>query len=468
MVVVTHDPTVAEYCDAIYTLDDGRLNCRKKEAVPPPEDGEFILGMPELPAPVRLMNAVCVAGKIPRPNDVATRQLVQRLYDDGAVTKIYSAYARQNKGMDESLHTELPAPAEHVGLWRAPLAVLAFVRHVQGNSSLLWELWRKLPIKRWYLGTNSLRHIWHFICGTLMARWCVEDGVEMIHALGAGSPATAAWVASGLTGVPFSFAVCIEDLAVPDPSLPVKAGAAAFVCCDTEAALAEVRALCPEAPAERCVLLRGGLTFPESDVLADGAAARGRSGISLLAVGTLTERKGFDDLLRACALLRKEGVAFRCRIAGGGPAKWRLRWLARRLGIAGQVEFCGQVPHERIRHMMMEASIFVAPGIAGSRTQDGLPTALIEAMQYAMPVIVSDLPGQKEAVRDGVSGIVVPQRSPQAIAEAMLRLGADPGLAQSMGLAARQWALTHLDPEHCGEELLQRLLASRIVSPGSS
>ena len=467
MVVVTHDPTVAEYCDAIYTLEDGHLICRKKEPVPPPEGGAFTFSMPELPEPVRLMNAVCVAGRIPMPNDVGTRQLVLRLYDDGVVSKIYSPYAHHNTNMDTAMHIELPAPAQHVGLWRAPIAILACLRHLRGNSSLLWKLWRTLPIKRWYRGTRVLRHIWHFICGTLMARWCLEDDAEMLHALRAGGPATAAWVASGLTGVPFSFAVHTADLATPDPALPVKAKAAAFICCDTEATLAAMQALSPDLPPERCVLLRDGLTFPESDVTANleepGAGARGRSGISLLAVGTLAQHKGFDDLLRACALLRQAGVPFRCRIVGDGPVKWRLRWLARRLGIAGQVEFCGQVPHERVHHMMVEASIFVAPGVAGAEAQDGLPTALIEAMQHAMPVIVSDLAGQMEAVRHGVSGLVVSQRSPQAIADAVINLGTDPGLAQSMGFEARRWALTHLDPERCGEELIQRLLASRVI-----
>jgi len=426
--------------------------------------------MPELPAPARLMNAVCVAGRVPMPNDVAMRQLVLLLYDNGVVSKMYSAYEHQNKYMLAAMHIELPAPVKHVGLLRAPLAVLTCLRHVRDNFSLLWKLWRSLPL-RW--GRGALRHIWHFLCGTLMARWCVEDGAEMIHALEAGDPATAAWVAHGLTGVPFSFAVRATDLAVPDPTLPVKADTAAFVCCDTEAALAAMRRLCPKLPPERCVLVRDGLTVPESDVMAsleelglltDGATARGRSGISLLAVGALTARKGHDDLLRACALLLKEGVPFSCRIVGDGPRKWRLRWLARILGIAKQVEFCGQVPHERIRHMMMEASIFVAPGIAGAGALGGLPTALIEAMQYALPVIVSDLAGQTEAVRHGVSGLVVPQRSPRAIADAVLRLGSDPAQAQSLGLAARQWALTHLDPERCGEELVQRLLASRSVS----
>jgi len=469
MVVVTHDAAVAEYCDSIYTLDDGHLACSKKEPVPPPEEGVCVLAVP---VPERLMHVACVAGRIPLQNDVVTRQLILRLYDDGVVSKIYSTCAAQKKALDASMHLELPAPIAHVGLWRAPIAVLAFLRTVRCNSSVLYEIWRALSLNRRRWGLNALRRLWHCICGTLIARWCMEDGVEMLHALKAGNPATAAWVASSLAGVPFSFAARTADLAAPDPALPAKAGAAAFICCDTEATLAAVRALCPDVPAERCILLRDCLTFSESDVGAgldeldskSGTAARGRSGISLLAVGALAERKGFDDLLRACALLCAEGVAFRCRIAGSGPWKGRLIRLARRLGIAEKVEFCGQVPHERIRQMMAEASIFVGPGLAGSGTQDGLPAALIEAMQHALPVVVSDLAGQMEAVRDGVSGLVVPQRSPQAIADAILKLGSDPAQARSMGLEARRWALANLDPERCGEALLQRLLASRHIS----
>ncbi|MDR0466009.1 MAG: ATP-binding cassette domain-containing protein [Deltaproteobacteria bacterium] len=475
MVVVTHDPSVAEYCDSVYTLDEGLLICRKKEAVPPPEGGEYARGMPVLPTPARMMNAVCVAGRIPLPNGVAMRQLLLRLYDDGVVSKIYSAYSSQNRSLDASLHIDLPAPVAHVGLLRAPLVVQAVLRHARDKSSRLWELWRMLPMTSRRRPGNALRRLWHFACGVLMARWCVEDGAEILHALEADGPATAAWVAGRLTGTPFSFAVRAADLAVPNPALPVKASDAAFICCDTEAALAALRASCPDLPPDRCILLRDGLVFPEGDVqssleelgLTDGAAPKGRFGISLLAVGVLKRRKGFDDLLRACALLRKEGIPFRCRIAGDGPAKWFLRLLARRHGLMGHVEFCGQTPHERIRHMMTEATIFVAPGVAG-RGQDGLPTALIEAMQHALPVIVSDLAGQAEAVSHGVTGIITPQRSPQAIADAVNMLGSNPDKARSMGLAARRWALEHLDPERCGEEIIQRLLASRSVPPEQS
>lgn len=467
MVVVTHDPTVAEFCDSIYTLDEGRLICRKKEAVPPPEGGSFNLLMPELPEITRLMNAVCVSGRFPRLNGTTTRQLLLRLYDSGLVAGIYSSHGRRSGTAYEAPNLEVPMPVRHAGIGAFPAALSACLRHLRGNSSRLWELWRALTAGRRYRIRDLLSHVRYFVCGVLMARWCAEDDAELLYALSAGGPATAAWVASGLTGVPFFFTLRAADLAYADPALAVKAHAASIVRCDTETALTVLRAACPDLPAERFLLLRGGLTFPESDVqasLKEKARRPAAHGISLLAVGTLTERKGFADLLRACALLHAENVNFRCRIVGSGRLKRRLRFLARRLGLAGRVEFTGQVPHERIHTLMAEATIFVAPGFVKTNgEQDGLPTALTEAMQHALPVVVTNLAGHTEAVRDGVSGVVIAQRAPRALADAVLKLASDPDTARDLGRAARAWTLEHLDAERCEEEIIRRMMAARTL-----
>jgi glycosyltransferase involved in cell wall biosynthesis len=262
--------------------------------------------------------------------------------------------------------------------------------------------------------------------------------------------------------VPFSFTVRPEDTA--DPSLPVKAEAAAFVHCDAETVLAAVRAACPELPEERFLLARNGLVFTENDVRVEERPPMGGC-VQLLAVGELTRDKGFDVLLRACALLRKDGVKFHCRIAGDGALKRRLRLLARRLGVARHVEFCGRLPHERIRELLLENVIFVSPDTPSTRGGEArLPTSLLEAMQCAAPVIVSDLAGHREAVRHGVSGLTTRRGSPRELADAVLRLAADPETAQSMGAAARAWALEQLDPERCGDALIRRMLTVRAVS----
>ncbi len=464
MVVVTHDPTVAEYCDAIYTLDEGRLVCRKKEPVPPPEQGAADLMMPELPEPARLMNLICVGGRVPRLEGTALRQLLLRLYDIGIVSKLYSSCRPHSGKAAEFAPLELPMPIRHVGLGGLPAAALACMRHLRGNSSLLWRMWRELPARGRLRSGKLLSHIRHFMSGVLMARWCLEDDAEMLHALSAGDPATSAWVAGGLAGLPFSFTVRAVDLAHNDPALPVKIRAAAFVRCDTEATRNALRALCPELPAGHFLLLRGLMVFPDSDVqstLEERGAARG--GLSILAVGSLTERKGLDDLLRACALLRKEGVPFRCRIVGSGHLKHCLRFLVRRLGVSKHVEFCGQLPHDRVRLLLGEAGIFVAPGVAlKSGEQDGLPTALIEAMQCALPIIATDLPGHAEIIQHTISGLIVPQSAPREIADAILALSADPERARALGQAARAWVLEHLNPEAQGEEIVRRWLDARV------
>jgi ABC-type lipoprotein export system ATPase subunit/glycosyltransferase involved in cell wall biosynthesis len=460
MIVVTHDPVVAEFCDAVYTLDAGRLTCRRKEA-PRRENMDPASLAPEASEPGRVMNAFCVRGCSSRGGETAARRLLLHLYEEGFIAGIYDAGGRTGESGVDAASADLTAlPARYVGLRGLPAAFAACPGQAEGYRPLLRDMWRALPLGSRRPGA-VLSRARHFLCGALTARWCLEDGAELLYAPDAGDSCTAAWVAGALAGIPFSFTVRPEDLAREDPGLPVKAGAAAFVHCDTESALAVVRAACPDLPEERFLLARNGLVFAERDVRLEERFPMGGS-VQLLAVGELTRRKGFDVLLRACALLCKEGVKLHCRIAGDGGLKRYLRLLARRLGVASSVEFCGRLPHARIRELLLENVIFVSPDTASTPGEETrLPTPLLEAVQCAAPVIVSDLAGHREAVRHGVSGLVTKRGSPRELADAVLRLAADHEAARSMGAAARAWALEQLAPERCGNALAERMLAVR-------
>lgn len=297
-----------------------------------------------------------------------------------------------------------------------------------------------------------------------MARWTLDDRMEHLHALSAHGPATAAWVASGLTGVPFSFAVRMDDLRRGlGASLAVKAADAAFVRCPTREILDAVRDACPGVPAEKFLLLRDGLTFPppedeEQQPTLPGNGEREEPAVRLLADGGVRPRKGFGDLLKACSLLKKRGVPVRLTIAGTGGGLWRLRLKARLLGLRKQVEFPGYVPHERIGGLLRHADMFVAPGVrARGGDRDGLPTALTEAMLYGLPCVATDLPGQTEVIEDGKNGLVVPQRSPRRLADALDTLARQPDRAKALGEAAHADALRLFEPEN-GESALARLL----------
>ena len=160
--------------------------------------------------------------------------------------------------------------------------------------------------------------------------------------------------------------------------------------------------------------------------------------MQILAVGTISARKGYDLLLRACAQLRARGLDFRLKIVGQGPERLRLRWLAWRLGLRKVVDFAGQTPHENMADFYKKADIFVSPGRrTGQGDADGLPSALAEAMAFGLAVVVSDLPGLTEAVEDGKSGLVTPQNDAAALAQALERLAAQPGERARLGNAAR-------------------------------
>ena len=109
------------------------------------------------------------------------------------------------------------------------------------------------------------------------------------------------------------------------------------------------------------------------------------------------------------------------------------------------------VGHRRDAPALAAASdVFVLPSLR----REGLARSLIEAMAYARPVIVTDCGGSPELVVDGVSGIVVPVRDPDAIAAAIRKLIADPGLRRRLGEAARERIRTQFRIEDTIEQTL--------------
>jgi glycosyltransferase involved in cell wall biosynthesis len=115
---------------------------------------------------------------------------------------------------------------------------------------------------------------------------------------------------------------------------------------------------------------------------AKAAATRERERGRLLFVGRLTQAKGVDVALQACAMLGKDGAAVRLDVAGEGPERERLEELAKRLGVAAK--FHGGVPFEEVLGLYEAADILVLP----SRTE-GWPKVLVEAMAFGVPCVAT-------------------------------------------------------------------------------
>ena len=282
----------------------------------------------------------------------------------------------------------------------------------------------------------------------LLARWCLEERIEFLYASGAHAPASAAWVAARMLQIPFAFAVRTADLASPAKDWLVKAEQAAFVRCDTEATRKAVCELLPSVDPRRIVLLRDALTLTPPDEDVSMPPSNVPEPLQLLAVGTMTSRKGYDTLLQACLALQKAGVDFRLTLVGTGPWRLRLRLLSWRLGLRKLVSFPGQLPHEAMTDLYRRTDIFIAPGhMTRGGDMDGLPSALTEAMAFGVAVVVSDLPGQLEVVQNGRSGIVVPQNDVTALSQALLDLAGSAEKRRHLGAEAWKRIREVLDEE---------------------
>ena len=133
----------------------------------------------------------------------------------------------------------------------------------------------------------------------------------------------------------------------------------------------------------------------------------------IFGVGRLVEAKNFATLIRAFALLRARRPA-RLALLGEGPERRRLEALARRLGVADDVDFCGDVVG--VADRMRRADLVVS-----SSLWEGLQATLVESLAVGCPVVATDCPGAaRETLEDGRIGPLVPVRDPARMAAAMV------------------------------------------------
>ncbi len=172
--------------------------------------------------------------------------------------------------------------------------------------------------------------------------------------------------------------------------------------------------------------------IPNGVRLWDGPACARPAAPGILALGSLTPKKGFDVLLQAFRLVRQRVPEARLTIAGDGPEGARLRELASSLGIADAVHFPGFTSGEAKTALLAEARVFVS-----SSRREPFANANLEAMAAGLPIVATRVGGNVEMVEDGVSGLLVEPEDPDALAKALLRLMDDSRQAEIMGRAAR-------------------------------
>ncbi len=161
----------------------------------------------------------------------------------------------------------------------------------------------------------------------------------------------------------------------------------------------------------------------------------------IITVGRLIAKKGFGDLIRACALLAERGRSFRCEIIGEGPLENELRGQIDQLGLPNKVVLAGAKPQSQLRQRLTAANVFVLPSVIDpDGGMDNLPTVIMEAMATGLPVVSTKVGGIPEMVIEDETGFLVPPRDALAMADAIEKLISDSALAQKMGRAGHERA----------------------------
>lgn len=158
----------------------------------------------------------------------------------------------------------------------------------------------------------------------------------------------------------------------------------------------------------------------------------------LLCAGRLVYKKGFAVAVAAFARLAAAHPAARLVIAGDGPLGGALRAQARALGVAERVLFAGRVERHRHPRLVAAADVYLLPSVHDHRGNvDGLPNALLDALAAGCAVVASDVAGVRLALRDGETGLLVPEGDADALAGAADALLRDPARRARLGAAAR-------------------------------
>jgi colanic acid/amylovoran biosynthesis glycosyltransferase len=338
----------------------------------------------------------------------------------------------------------------------ATLTVSYFWRALAEASEVLPGLFAALEEFR----HEEPRHVYQAI---LLAREVRRMGIRHLHAPFASDAATVARCAARLARIPYSFTARAKDIfheSVKYEDLRRKFRDAAGVVTVSDFHLEHLRKTFGSLAAH-VQRIYNGLDLDEFPY---------RSPVDrppvVLAIGRLVEKKGFVDLLDACAILSKQGHTFRCRIIGAGPLRDSLQAHIERFELEDCVKLVGPRPQNEVIREFHHAAVLAAPCIIGKDgDRDGLPNVIQEALALGTPVISTDVTGIPEVVRDGETGLQVPQHDPPALASAIEKLLGDPGLRVRLAENARRMIEAEFDVRRNAARRRAIFNASRCQAP---
>lgn len=287
-----------------------------------------------------------------------------------------------------------------------------------------------------------------------LADWVTENGFDHIHAYWMSTPATVAMLAASVSDVTWSSTAHRWDIYERN-AFDQKAGSVSFVRTISARGSKDLATRMPSLNG-RIMELRLG-----SALLVEPAPAYfDKATFHIVCPAALVPVKGHSDLFAALKELRDLGVPVRCTLCGTGPLQAQLQADATGLGLEGIVEFAGFVPQATLHQWYRDrrfAAVVLASLNTDERMMEGIPSALIEAMSFGLPVVATNSGSVGELVNRRC-GYVVEAGDPRDLARALFQVYFNPDAAHARAQRAR----TMVWERHNPSQQMQILAAAMV------
>ena len=321
------------------------------------------------------------------------------------------------------------------------------IAEIASNPSRVWRALRIVLASK-YRTSTKCKNIVLFPKALAVARELRREGVEHIHAQWLSTPSTIGYVASIVTGIPWSCTAHRFDI-FQDNLLAQKVASARFVRAISSRNRQFIIERAPVA-ASRCKVVHLGVTVP--------SRTRGPANNRIpriLCAANMVPVKGHECLVRALALLRDRGVAFECDFAGSGPLRATIASQIARLRLNGLIRLRGTVGHDRLMAELAAGKydVFVLASTEDRTEFEGIPVSLMEAMAAGLPCVATRTGSIPELIEDGVSSRLVDQSDEAGLADAIAQYALNPELRNEVGRRARERVMQYFDTRQTTKEL---------------
>lgn len=353
---------------------------------------------------------------------------------------------------DESLHlmadTEYVFPIDWKPFLSAHLSYLT--RHPLKYVRTLWQVMGQRG-ESW---GNRKRTLGHFGGGVYLAKKAKEQGVQHVHAHFGVNAATIALVIAQLNDITFSF-TAHQIIFTDQLILREKLKHAHFIAAISEYSRDYLIDFYGEngAIADKFHIVHCGISPEQFRPKSTTLSLNGHKPL-IFSLARLDEKKGMPYLIEACRILHERGIDFECIIGGDGEQMPLLQQMVADYSLGEIVTLTGRLFQEDLEPYFNRANLFALGCVTTEDGDiDGIPVVLMEAMAMGVPTISTSVSGIPELIEHEKSGLLVPEKDPVALADAMERLLANPAYAQKLAQAGCQKVRCEFNIHHTSDQL---------------